>query len=97
MVTIREDLPHTQTPSNISKRFFAPDQQTPGQRNEPWRVGDVFSFVHGPNVRNVYAFRVLQVEPDGAFWKGADATEIVDQSEISVELDVFWSRVGGLS
>ena len=47
-------------------RFFCPDQHTPGQLDQPWRLGDVFCFVHGPNPRNWYCFCVINIEPDGS-------------------------------
>jgi meiotically up-regulated gene 157 (Mug157) protein len=61
-------------------RFFAPDQKV----LHPLQAGDVFSFVHGPNIRNVYAFERDEIGRD---------TLIVDaQSRFAGPLSVFYER-----
>lgn len=55
-------------------RLFDDGIQTPGQLGQPWQVGDIFAFGHGPYT---YAFRVIRVEPDGSFWRGDGATEML--------------------
>jgi hypothetical protein len=63
-------------------RFFAPDQKV----LHPLQPGDVFSFVHGPNIRNVYAF-----ERDGV---GGDSLVLDVQSSFDGPLSIYYERAG---
>jgi hypothetical protein len=75
-------------------RFFAPDQHTPGQLDQPWQLGDVFCFIHGPNPRNWYCFRVIAVEPDGSAARDQQFAELITDccTVYATEIDAFIAR-----
>lgn len=50
--------------------FYLPSDPTP----ESYEEGDIFSFQHGPETTNVYAFRILSLGRDGK----PEKTELVD-------------------
>lgn len=62
-------------------RFFAPDQKP----LLPLQPGDVFSFVHGPNIHNVFAFEHDEI--------GRDHLVVDVQERFKGALSAFYDRI----
>lgn len=69
-------------------RFFPPDQPFNTEDHWPWRVGDVLSFVHGPDPRNVFCMATTEVGPRGDHKRA----ELVDSGAFASEIAAFHER-----